>query len=295
MKHDRPGHARLKLARLQLIVAAALFSTGGAAVKATDLSSWQVASFRSGIAALTLLLLLPAARRGYSLRAVAVGITYAGTMVLYVLANKLTTAANAIFLQGTAPLYILLLAPLLLREPNRRRDLGFMAIIAVGLALFFIGGEVPTSSAPDPGLGNLLGAACGLCWGLTMLGLRGLSRREGSSNLAPVVLGNLIAFAICLPMALPVSSEAATATDVGLLVYLGAVQIGLAYVLLTAGIRHVPVLEASLLLMIEPTFGPVWAWILHAEVPGAWALVGGVLVLGATLGKSLIDAPSRAR
>jgi drug/metabolite transporter (DMT)-like permease len=284
----------LGIARLQLIGAAALFSTGGAVVKASALSGWQVAGFRSGIAALTLVALMPSARRGYSLAAFGVGVSYAGTMVLYVLANRLTTAANAIFLQGTAPFYILLLAPLLLHERNRRRDLGFMALIAVGLALFFVGGEAPSSSAPDPGLGNLLGAACGLCWGITMLGLRALARREGKTNLAPVVLGNLIAFAACLPMALPVAAEAVTGTEVGLLIYLGAVQIGLAYVLVTAGLRHLPVLEASLLLMIEPTFNPIWAWMLHGEVPGSWALLGGALVLGATLWKSLIDAPRRA-
>ncbi len=282
---------RLKLARLQLIVAAILFSTGGAAIKATALSSWQVASFRSGIAALTLLL-LPAARRGYSLPAFGVGLSYAATMILYVLANKLTTAANTTFLQATAPLYLLLLAPLLLHEANRRRDIGFMALIAVGLSLFFIGGEASSSSAPDPELGNLLGAACGLFWGLTMLGLRGLSRKQDAPNLAPVVIGNLVAFAVCLPMALPV--EGATGADITWLIYLGAVQIGLAYILITAGIRHVPVLEASLLLMIEPTFNPIWAWVLHAELPSNWALLGGFLVLGATLAKSWTDAPTRA-
>lgn len=290
----RRGTPSPGIARLQLVIAAALFSTGGAAVKATAMGAWQVASFRSGIAALTLLALLPAARRGYSLRALGVGFAFAGTMVLFVLANKMTTAANAIFLQGTAPLYILLLAPLLLREPNKRRDLWFMALIAAGLALFFIGGEAPSDSAPDPGLGNLLGAACGVCWGATMLGLRGLSRREGRTNLAPVVLGNTIACLVCLPMALPVAEGMATTPDILLLIYLGAVQIGLAYVLVTAGIKYVPALEASLLLMIEPTFNPVWAWMIHGEVPGTWALVGGTLVLGATLGKSLVDQRSPA-
>lgn len=285
---------KLKIARLQLIAAAALFSTGGAVIKSTAFSAWQVAGFRSGIAALTLVALMPSARRGYSLAALGVGVTYAGTMVLYVLANKLTTAANAIFLQGTAPLYILLLAPLLLHERNRRSDVGFMLLIAVGLGLFFVGGDAPTSSAPDPGLGNLLGAACGVCWGLTMLGLRALARREGRTNLAPVVLGNALAFAICLPMVLPVADGVGTAGDIGLLIYLGAVQIGLAYVLVTAGLAHLPVLEASLLLMIEPTFNPVWAWMLHGEVPGTWAVAGGALILSATLGKSLIDAPGRA-
>src|SRR5687768_11870206 len=95
--------------RFQLLAAAALFSTGGAAIKATTLTGWQVASFRSAVAALTVLLLVPAARRIRDRRVLLVGAGYAATMVLFVLANKLTTSANSIFLQSTAPLYILVL------------------------------------------------------------------------------------------------------------------------------------------------------------------------------------------
>ena len=97
--------------RLQLLAAAVLFSTGGAAIKATTLTAWQVASFRSGVAALAVLLLVPAARRGFSPKVFLVSIAYAATMVLFVASNKATTAANAIFLQSAAPLYVLLLAP----------------------------------------------------------------------------------------------------------------------------------------------------------------------------------------
>ncbi|HLS47395.1 MAG TPA: hypothetical protein VK012_02685, partial [Gemmatimonadales bacterium] len=100
-------------ARLRLVLAALLFSTGGAAIKATTLTAWQVAGFRSGVAALVLFLLLPESRRGWSWRTLLVGISYAATLLLFVLANKLTTSANTIFLQSTAPLYILILSPLL--------------------------------------------------------------------------------------------------------------------------------------------------------------------------------------
>src|SRR6185436_18210309 len=106
-------------ARLLLIAAAALFSTGGAAIKATSLTGWQVASFRSAVAAAALAAFLPGARRRWTWGTVAVGAAYAATMVLFVLSNKLTTAANTIFLQSTAPLYLLLLGPWLLHEPIR--------------------------------------------------------------------------------------------------------------------------------------------------------------------------------
>src|SRR2546425_10171933 len=118
-------HASPVRSRIEILAAAALFSTGGAAIKACSWSGWQVASFRSGIAALAVLVMLPAARRLPSGRALAVGAAYATTMILFVRANKLTSAADAIFLQSTAPLYVLLLAPLLLRERARPRDLGF--------------------------------------------------------------------------------------------------------------------------------------------------------------------------
>ena len=102
-------------ARLQLVVAALLFSTGGAAIKASTLSGWQVASFRSGVAAVTLLLLVPATRRGWGWRPALVGVAYAATLILFVTANKLTTSANTIFLQATSPVYLLLLGPLFLQ------------------------------------------------------------------------------------------------------------------------------------------------------------------------------------
>ena len=285
--------------RLELLGAAAIFSTGGAAIKATTLTSWQVASFRSGIAALAVLALVPASRRHWSWRTLVVGTAYAATLTLFVLANKLTTSANAIFLQATAPLYLLLLGPWLLKEPIRRRDLGFAAIVGLGLACVFMGVEPPVRTAPDPVRGNVMATLSGVFWAITLVGLRWLgsaesasagkpAAAESSAALTAVAAGNLIAFVAALPAALPVLG--ATPVDWATLLYLGAVQIGLAYVLLTRGIRHVPALEASLLLMLEPVLNPVWAWAIHGERPGAWALLGGAAILGATLVKTWVDA-----
>ena len=134
--------------RLLVLSAALLFSTGGAAIKATAFSAWQVASFRSGIAAIALFLLLPAWRRGWSKRTLLVGLFYAITLILYVTANKLTTAANSIFLQATAPLYLLLLAPRLLGEPLRQRDPLLAALLVVGIVLFFVQVDPALATAP---------------------------------------------------------------------------------------------------------------------------------------------------
>jgi drug/metabolite transporter (DMT)-like permease len=274
--------------RLQILATATLFSTGGAAIKATTLSSWQVAGFRSGIAALAIFLLMPTARSRWTWPMMAVGSFYAATLILFVWANKLTTAANTIFLQSTAPLYILLLAPWLLREPIRRQDILYLIAMTIGLTTFFVGVDHPVASAPSPAQGKIFALLSGITWGLTLMGLRWMGRREehaAGSAAATVVSGNVIAFLACLPWALPVAaSQVADWLVVG---YLGVFQIGLAYTLLTVAMRHVPAFEASLLLLLEPVLNPIWAWLIHGEKPGLWSLLGGAIILVATTLKTL--------
>jgi DME family drug/metabolite transporter len=277
-------------ARLQLAAAAALFSTGGAAVKAADLSAWQIAGFRSGIAALALLLVTTEARRGWSRRVVVVGVAYAACLTLFVLANRLTTSANTIFLQSTAPLYLVVLGPWLLKEPTRRQDLGFMAVVGAGLVLFFVGVEPPAVTAPDPVRGNVMAVVSGFFWALTVCGLRWMGAGGGArgSATAAVVSGNITAFLVALPFALPVGSH--SAADWGIVAYLGIFQIALAYLFVTRALAVIPALEASLILLVEPVLNPVWAWMVHGERPGPWALLGGGVILGATTVKGWLDA-----
>lgn len=297
--------AGVPAARLAVVGAALLFSTGGTAVKATTFDAWQVTSFRCAIAAVTLAILVPGAFRYLSRRSFLVGIAYAATMILYVAANKYTTAANAIFLQSTAPLYILLLAPRLLGEKVRRSDLAWMALIGVGLAAFFVGDQQPFATAPRPALGNLLGAISGVSWAFTILGLRWLGsaaadapvparpRKPGGPGAAAAIAGNAMAFLVCLPWALPVGQ--AGLGDWLAVSHLGVFQIGVAYALLTRGIERLPALEASLLLLIEPAASPLWAWLFHGEVPSAWAWTGGALILAATTGKAVTAETRRRR
>lgn len=282
---DHPGSGRWSnQGRLAVLGAALLFSTGGAAIKGIELHAWQVASFRSLIAAAFLIAVRPSLLRLLSRKTLLVALAYAGTLILFVLANKNTTAANSIFLQSTAPLYLVALGPLLLAEPVRRRDLGMMAVLGVGLALFFVSSEAPQSTAPHPLAGNLLALGAGVCWALTLAGLRWLEKGDAprGTGLATVVLGNLLAGLACLPLAWPTGGELGSALDWSLLGVLGVGQIGVAYLLLTRGLASVPALEASLLLLAEPALSPAWAWLVHGERPGPLALVGGALILGAT-------------
>lgn len=274
-----------------LFAAAFLFSTGGAAIKGCSLSSWQIAGFRAGIAAITLHILLPDARRGWTLRTWLIGVTYAATLVLFVLANKLTTSANAIFLQSTAPLYLLLLGPFVLREPIRRVDTIVICAVAAGASLLLFGAQAIAATAPDPRRGNLLGIFSGLTWAITLTGLRWVGKHSEhvESPESIVIAGNFIAFATCLPAVFPITHFAFT--DLAILLYLGVFQIGVAYMALTRSIRYVPGLEAATLLLLEPVFNPLWSWIIHRERPSAFALLGGCVILLATFVRALQAEP----
>lgn len=276
-------------ARLQAVAAAVLFSTGGAGIKVEAFSAAQVSCVRSGIAAVALLLWLRGRVR-WTPGTLAAGLVYAATLSLFVGATKLTTAANAIFLQSTAPLYLLLLAPLVLRERVHLRDVLYLAAIATGLVFCFAGTPGATATASNPALGTWLGAASGLAWALTLVALRIIGRGDANSTdaVAPVVAGNVLAVLVALPFALPFPR--ATAGEWLTLVYLGVFQIGLAYICLAGAIRHLPALEISLLLLLEPVLNPVWTWIVRGEEPGRWTMIGGAVIVGATIIKLLVDA-----
>jgi drug/metabolite transporter (DMT)-like permease len=232
---------------------------------------------------------MPSARRNWTWRAAAVALAYALTLVLFVTANKLTTAANAIFLQSTAPLYLLVLSPLILKERVRRIDVFLMGIVACGLACFFVSSEPFRVTAPNPFAGNVVALLSGFTYAFTITGLRWISSRPDApeSPMATVALGNILAFLICLPAALPV--QYAGLGDVVAILYLGILQIGLAYYLLSAGVRYIPAVEAGTLLLIEPAFNPVWTWLLHGERPGLLAICGGALILGASAARTRFE------
>jgi drug/metabolite transporter, DME family len=273
----------IRSARLQLLAAALLFSTGGTAIKAIALTNWQVACGRSLLAALVILAGGSGLWRAFSWQSFLVGAAQAATLVTFVTANKLTTAANAVFLQATAPLYIALLGPLLLSEHMKRKDIPLLALIFGGVMLLFAGSHEPLATAPHRVLGTAVGIVSGFCWSLTVMGLRWIAKSNpddgGDNARAAAVMGNVLACLACLPAAFPV--PALTTADVLGVAYLGVFQVGAAYLLLSRGIRHVPAAAASLLLLAEPAFSPLWAWLVHHESPGVWPLVGGALILGA--------------
>lgn len=278
------------MSRLYLLITALLFSTGGVVIKSSSLNGWQVASFRSGIAALFLLLVLPGARQWPALRDFSVAMFYAGTLLLFVLANKLTTSANAIFLQSTSLLYVLLLGPRVLGERTRARDYAIIAFVALGMSMFFLSQQDAQVTAPNPLAGNILGAFSGLTWAITILGLRRMERTRSRSDasMTAIVTGNLLVFLLGLPLAL--QDLHPQAYDLLSVLYLGAFQIGAAYIFLTRGLRAVPALQASMLLLVEPALNPLWTWLVLHEHPGNWTLAGGTIILAATAANALNES-----
>jgi DME family drug/metabolite transporter len=262
--------------RLLLLAAAVLWSSAGAVIKLSALDAWQLAGGRALVAASFLAIAVPAARRRPSRPLLLVGVAYAATTVLFVLANKLTTSANAIFLQDTAPLWVLLLSPWVLGERPSRGALLSIPVFGAGLALFFVDRLSPGQLA-----GNLVALVAGIAFAASILGLR----RIGPDGPAALVWGNLLAAAATLPL-WPLG-PAAGLGDLGAVAFLGVFQLGLAYLCFSLGLRGTPALEASLLVLLEPVLNPVWTYLFAGERPGPWALAGGAVILLATIWRTL--------
>lgn len=264
---------------LALLTAALLWSLGGLLIKWVNWNPLAIAGMRSLIgAALLAVLFHKQLRFTGSFEQLGVALFYAGTVVLFVVANKLTTAANAILLQYTAPFYVILFSPWFLGETASRRDWLCLTAILLGMLLFF--GD---ALSLEGYLGNFVALASGFCFGWMALFLRRHRHRQESA-IPALVLGNLLAGVIGLPFMFPGPPDAAS--WVGLLL-LGVVQLGLPYVLYAWALRHVRAVEGILLPMIEPVLNPVWVFLLLGETPGPLALLGGAIILSAVLLRAL--------
>ncbi len=265
-----PAHRR---AVLMLLATAILWSLGGLLIKWIDWNPLAIAGMRSLIGAVVIALVFhKELRLTGSFEQIGAAVAYAGTVVLFVVANKLTTAANAILLQYTAPVYVVLFSPWFLGERAQRNDWLSLAVILVGMLLFF-GDELSL----DGYLGNGVALASGFCFAWLTLFLR---RHREESAMSALVLGNLLAGLIGLPFMFQSMPDATG--WVGLLL-LGVVQLGLPYVMYALALRHVRAVEGILLPMIEPVLNPVWVFLLLGETPGPLALLGGAIILGAVI------------
>src|SRR5437660_7793771 len=270
---------------LLVLGAAILWSTGGLFIKATHLSAFELSFGRSLLAAITIAIFTR--REGFGINTVS-GITsilYAGLIILFVLATKLTTAANAIFLQYTAPVYVLILEPIFYKEKFRLRDLVTVAACVGGMSLFFVG-----KLRPEDLSGNLLALASGVCFALFFLLLRHSKARD-VNRASSAIYGNLIVVLICAPAFFGALQRGVTAVDFGRVAYLGVVQIGFAYLLFTLAMaRGVRSLDAGIIGYVEPVLNPIWVFLFIGEHPSNWAIVGGTIIIVSVIAHMLIES-----
>ena len=283
------------LAYLQIIAGAVLLSTGSAAIKATGFTAFELAGVRAVVIALFMALAVRPALRLFDRSLLPAALAHGLTTVLFMWGNKLTTAATAIFLQYTAPLYLLLLGPWLLKEPVVRRDIGYLAVLLLGMVMLLLNPPARMATAPDPVLGGIVAACCGVTWAFTTLTMRGLARDPAAGfqrAIAAIIVANIALAAVLLPVAPPQSTQW---LDYGIAAYMGIFQLGLAFILLSLGLRRVTALEGALLLLVEPVLNPVWVWVLHREPVGPLSVIGGLLILATTGARAVHNARVLAR
>ena len=269
---------------LLVLAAAVIWSSGGLFIKWTTLSGLELSFGRSLLAAITVAIFTR--REGFGLNRITLvaSVLYAALLLLFVLATKETTAANAIFLQYTAPLYVLVLEPIFYKEKFRQRDLITVIFCVIGMSLFFVG-----KLRPQDVTGNLLALASGVCFAAYFLLLRHSSARD-VNRASSVIYGNLLVVLIAAPAGLQALSGIKL-HDALSVIYLGVVQIGVAYTLFTLGMaRGIRSLDAGIVGYIEPVLNPLWVFLVLGERPSKWALIGGAIIVGAVVVHTTLKA-----
>jgi drug/metabolite transporter (DMT)-like permease len=269
---------------LFVLAAALLWSTGGLFIKATELSAFELSFGRSALAGLAVAYFTR--REGFRLNTVTIiaSVLYAALLLLFVMATKQTKAANAIFLQYTAPVYVLIFEPLMYGAKFRARDALVVLCCMAGVALFFVGKILPSEMT-----GNLLALASGVCFAFFMLLLKH-PRAERVNRAASIIYGNLLLALVTAP-AFIAGAHKVTFNDLLIIAFLGVFQIGVAYTLFTLGLRRgVRSLDAALVGFIEPLSNPVWVYLFIGERPSAWAILGGALIIAAVVAHTILSA-----
>jgi drug/metabolite transporter (DMT)-like permease len=258
---------------ISLVGSALLWSTGGVFIKLVDWNGFAIAGSRSLIASFVLLIYLKKPRFKFRFPLLAAALSSACTMTLYVLANKMTTAANTILLQYTAPVYVAVLAWVILKEKPTADNWIALVIIVVGMLLFFTG-----KLSPGNMFGNVLAVLSGL--GLAFFAVF-MRMQKGNSPFESFLLAHLITFMVSIPFIL--KSGLPEASGWFGIFMLGVFQLGFASLLFSYGIRQVSALKTMLILTLEPILNPVWVFLFTGEVPGIYAIVGGVFIISAVL------------
>ncbi len=263
-----------------LILTAVLWSMGGLLIKLIEWNPLAIAGARSLIAAVMMLayrlIFLGKPDFRFSTPRIGGAVAYVATVVLFVSATKMTTAANAILLQYTAPAYIAVLGAVFLNEKTTRLDWLTIALAFGGMGLFFLD-RLSVGNV----IGNIFAALSGLTFSVMVIFLRA---QKDQSPLDSLILGNILTALVCLPFYFQGSPGWG---NWGIAVLLGVFQLGLSYIFYSEAIRHVRALDGILVPIVEPILNPLWVLLFLGEVPGPWAILGGFIVLGSVAGHYL--------
>ena len=251
-----------------MVITSVLWSSGGILIKLVALPPLAVSGIRSLIAAGVILLYLKRPKFVWSRYQILGAAAYASMAMTFVMATRLTTSANAVLLQYTAPIYVALLGGFILKEKTALKDWITIGITLIGIILFFM-----DSVAAGGLVGNVLALASGFFFALFVVCSR--QQKEGSP-METILLGNLLTALLCMPWIFNAQYDIKSIVGVGLL---GVVQFGLPYTLYGIAIKHVRALDAVMIAVIEPILNPVWVFLFMGEAPGPWSLAGGIIVL----------------
>lgn len=256
---------------LAVFVAAILWSSGGLFIKLVTLTPMQISFFRCLIAALTFAIIFKQKILQYNKLSIVNSFFYAGVLIFYVIAMKTTTAANAIFLQSTAPIYVLIFEPIINKTKYERSNIITIAVCFFGMILFFLGDLTPGQLE-----GNFFALMAGILFAAFFLGMKKNDKKYQQSS---IFLGNIIVALISLPFIFTIDEFAIS--DLWMVSFLGVFQIAIAYAFFSYGLKRVYAVEASIISMTEPVLTPLWVFIGYGEVPATTALMGGIIILTA--------------
>jgi drug/metabolite transporter (DMT)-like permease len=300
-----------------LVICALGWSLGGVFLKYVNVNSFAIAGLRSTFAFLVMAVFtrqLPhfyvkdeasgKVDRAQTIYLWLSALSYAATMIMYVISNKLTYAANVIFLQYTSPVWVILFSAIILGEKNRKIDYITFAGIAVGMVLFFADSLMENQSgefAETALLGNTIAALSGVTWAATTLFQRKQQlliaekiRETGkipshNTSKDAFMLAQIITASFGLPFIFLMERGVPDLRSLTFLLLLGLLQMGIPNIMYSIGIKKVTALSASLITMIEPLMNPVWVFLFVHEIPTVKSIVGGVIILGFILLREFVS------
>lgn len=262
-----------RIGELQMLACAIMWSISGIMIKYIDWSPLAIAGGRSLISAgvVVAFMLATNLKPVINKDVIWAGISLCGCVTCFVTANKMTTAANAIVLQYIAPAFVMIISVLFLKQKLKKMEVVVVASTFVGIVLFFM---------DEIHFGGMIGNVIAICSGLFMAIMFVFNGRlDLDARMTGILIAHLLTAIIGLPIGFITYETSIITQDIILILILGIVQLGVPYVLYALAASKISPLSCSLIGMIEPLLNPLWVALFYGEVPGMFALIGGIVVI----------------